>query len=1251
MIESVSESITVSSDSIKKKPIRVLHVDNDPSFLKVAKQILEMKDELEVETVCSVEEAQRKMKERNYDVIVSDYKLQGKDCLQFLKELRSKGNHIPFLVFAGRSREEIAIEALNLGADNYVNKHDDPEKAYTELTHDIHNAVRISKAEEILRKSEETLKLALKASGAGMWNYDFSEKRMTWSSESYALHGLEPGSLEPSGKNWLSCVHPDDRDRINKGVTHAIKSKRYLANEYRVVWPDGTVHYLNDKGRVFYDGNGMPLRMTGISIDVTEDKKREEESRRLASIVESSGDAIIGKSLDGTIVSWNTGAQRIYGYISEEAVGKPISILIPPELHEEMAVILKKIQEGENVDHYETIRVTKDQKKIWVSLSVSPIKDANGIITGASTIARDITKRKETETALQESEEKYHSLFDQSPIGIGLATLDGKVIDSNKAMQALMGYTREELKQIEIISLYEKSEQRNDLLARASAELKRKGAVEGFQVRLKRKNGSPFDALINVSQTRANGQSLIQTTIQDMTERKKWTDELKASEERLRILFEYAPDAYYLCDLSGNFVDGNKAAEEITGYDKKELMGKSFLKLGLLPKCQISRATKLLDPSVLGKPKGPDELTLNRKDGSTATVEIRTFPTKIQDKELVLGIARDITDRKEKELELRESELKYRTIFEGANDGIIIVEPSTRRIIFANPAICKLTMYPEEELLKLKVEDLHPKKAMPFVLKQLKTVSKGRTPRAEAIPVLRKDRRLIYCHINASKLEIEKQSLAVAFFRDVTERKKAEETLQESEERFRAIFEGANDGILAADAKTKRFFLANPRICEITGYSLEELLRLGVDDIHAKRDLPYVIDSFTKQMKGKMALSKDIPVLRKDGRVVYCDVNAKPLRIGSQECLVGLFRDVTESKEAERLILESQKRFAALFTGNPEATVYADQGSNIIDVNPRFESLFGYTLDEVKGKKINDVILPQELLVEGEMLEKKAAEGYVSHETIRKRRDGTLVSVSVSASRVFIRNRLTGYISVYKDISEQVNSHKKLSLMNEKLRVVGGLTRHDIRNKMTAIVGNAYLAKKEAAGNGKALQYLKEIEKAVQQSVRLFDFAKTYEMLGAEELTNIDVGKAFSDAASLITDLKGVALIDNCHGLTVLADSLLQQLFYNLIDNSLKYGERTKRITIRCEKNGRGDLELIYEDDGAGILASQKTKLFSEGYSTGGSTGYGLYLIKKMTETYGWTIEEAGEPGKGARFVIQIPKRNVNGNENYRIAQ
>lgn len=117
--------------------------------------------------------------------------------------------------------------------------------------------------------------------------------------------------------------------------------------------------------------------------------------------------------------------------------------------------------------------------------------------------------------------------------------------------------------------------------------------------------------------------------------------------------------------------------------------------------------------------------------------------------------------------------------------------------------------------------------------------------------------------------------------------------------------------------------------------------------------------------------------------------------------------------------------------------------------------------------------------------------------------------------------------------------------------------------------------------------------------------------------------------------------------LTVLADSLLRQLFCNLIDNSLKYGKKITTIRVHYEKTEQDELEVFYEDDGVGIHVEDKPHLFKEGYSTGGSTGYGLYLIKKMMEVYGWTIQEKGELGKGALFKITIPKTNQNGKENY----
>ena len=219
--------------------------------------------------------------------------------------------------------------------------------------------------------------------------------------------------------------------------------------------------------------------------------------------------------------------------------------------------------------------------------------------------------------------------------------------------------------------------------------------------------------------------------------------------------------------------------------------------------------------------------------------------------------------------------------------------------------------------------------------------------------------------------------------------------------------------------------------------------------------------------------------------------------------------------------------------------------------------------------------------------------------------------------------------------------------MNEKLRVVGSLSRHDVRNKLSAVVGNAYLAKKKLPENSEVLDYLAGIETAVQQAVRILEFARAYEMLGAEELVYVDVGKTIDEAVSLFSDLHGVRVSNECNGLQLLADSLLRQLFYNLADNSLKYGKKISQIRI-CYEKDEDQLKLIYEDDGVGLTSEEKLNLFKEGIGKG--TGYGLYLIKKMMEVYGWTIQETGQLGQGVRFLIIIPGTNEKGKANYKLA-
>jgi signal transduction histidine kinase len=249
-----------------------------------------------------------------------------------------------------------------------------------------------------------------------------------------------------------------------------------------------------------------------------------------------------------------------------------------------------------------------------------------------------------------------------------------------------------------------------------------------------------------------------------------------------------------------------------------------------------------------------------------------------------------------------------------------------------------------------------------------------------------------------------------------------------------------------------------------------------------------------------------------------------------------------------------------------------------------------------------------------------------------------------------------GFVSITRDITERKKAEEemkmslgKVHILNEKLGVVGKLTRHDVRNKLNAIMNNVYLAKTTLTQTSEAepLRHLRTIESAIDQVERIFDFAKTYEMIGVEELSYVDVERSVEEAVMQFSDFHGMKVMNDCHGLTVLADSLVRQLFCNLIDNSLKYGEKISQIRVYYEKTRKNQLKLVYEDDGVGIPKAEKEKIFREGYGKG--TGYGLFLIRKMCQVYGWTIRETGKQGKGAKFTITIPKMGENEKINYKL--
>jgi len=225
--------------------------------------------------------------------------------------------------------------------------------------------------------------------------------------------------------------------------------------------------------------------------------------------------------------------------------------------------------------------------------------------------------------------------------------------------------------------------------------------------------------------------------------------------------------------------------------------------------------------------------------------------------------------------------------------------------------------------------------------------------------------------------------------------------------------------------------------------------------------------------------------------------------------------------------------------------------------------------------------------------------------------------------------KATGLVISFADITEIKN-------LEDKIKVVSSFTRHDVRNKLIAIKGSIYLAKKHVAEPPEVEKYLNQIPDEMAKIDRILDVSKSYEMLGSQELTSVDVGRSVDDAASLFNDLKGAKIINDVRGFKLLADQMLSTLFRNLIDNTLKYSAKATQIRIYAEKQTNGSINLIYEDDGVGISYEDKNRLFEQGHGRG--SGLGLFLIKRTCEIYGWTVTENGEPGKGARFVFEIPK-------------
>jgi len=517
-------------------------------------------------------------------------------------------------------------------------------------------------------------------------------------------------------------------------------------------------------------------------------RESEEKFRNLAE--QSPSMIFINKK--GRVVYANKKCEEIIGYKREEFYSPDFDFftLIAPESIDLVKIAFSKHMKGGEVAPYEYRLITKEGKKIETILATKLIRyEGETAILG---IVTDITGRKEAEERVKRSEEKYRSIVELAPDGIAIMNMKGVVTSVNPAFLKLTGYSKDEIVGkhfTKLRTLRARDIPKYTKLLSSILRGKIPPLVEFVYVR---KDGTQCFGEARLSLLEESGKKTgLQAILRDITKRKKVKEALKESEERLKQLIEYAPDAIYINDLKGNFIDGNKQAEKLTGYKRDELVGKSFLKVGLLPKRYVPKAMKALTRNVLGKKTGPDEFELTRKDGTRVPVEVSTFPVKRGGKVEVIGIARDITERKRIEEALGRSEEKYRNIVELAPDSIMTLDLKGV-ITSVNTASTRMSGYSQDEFVGKHFSKMGPIRArdIPKYLKMLPSTLRGKVPKPFEITYHRKNGTLGFGEVHMSLMKEGGKATGIqAIMRDITERKRMDDELKRYSEHLEELVE------------------------------------------------------------------------------------------------------------------------------------------------------------------------------------------------------------------------------------------------------------------------------------------------------------------------------------------------------------------------------------------------------------------------------------------------------------------------------
>ena len=892
-------------------------------------------------------------------------------------------------------------------------------------------------------------------------------------------------------------------------------------------------------------------------------------------------------------------------------------------------------------------------------------------------LREEVNDRRLAEQALRASEERFHALYDKMNEGVCLHemifdeaghAIDYVVIDVNPSYSAILGKEREEIIGRRGSELFE------------AEELPFMEAYAGVAVT---ERHTAFDAYFPPARRHFRVSAFspqsgkVAAIFSDVTESKERMDELKTSEGKYRILFENAPDPMYLNDLSGILMEGNAAAEKLLGYSRHELVGENLLKAGLIPLEQTLKAANNISLCAQGKPTGPDDFTLIRKDGTTVETEISTHPVKVDGQTLALGIIRDVSERKHTEATLKESEERLRSVYESMGDSIIIsnlngtIQQVNRSALEMLGYVSKEEMVGSHSYLCIAEEDRQ--RASEEMMRALKANERI----SDEYRFLKKGGGAIVCEVDVDLLR-DRDGNAVGFVmlaRDITERKEQELSMREDVSKYKSLLEGLDEAVFRVSLPVGKYTYVSPSVKRVFGYTSEEFLKnpLLMRKLIHRDHAQYFNDMWKDLIQGHIQPSYEYRIVdRDDDQRWVLQTNRRVFNeAGKVIAIEGIWRDITEQKQVDDSLRENEEQFRSMFEVSTTAMEFYDADRRLVHANRACLDLLGiadikelrklnllvgeHTPDEAQSRLGRDRPVSWEITLDFEDLRQNGI--------FESRKSGKAhLEISVSPVDVGDGSPMS-YMAEIRDVSEDKNlgSHvRQYNSLDSTTRLARAMAR-DFNNILTGIMGYSEHLSGELADNeslhGEAEEIRKAAEEAVERTRQLLTFSRSGSIESAPVDLNALIEESRGGLSRTLGEDKNLDIkLDSSVGEVRADREQIGTLLVNLAANARDAMRSGQTLTISTEAVDIDDAEeespegrrsghfarITVTDPGAGMDDDVMQHLFEPFFTTRDDrSGMGLAVVYGSVRQHSGWLEVSSEPDKGTRFDIFLPASAV----------